>query len=131
MFSTKPTKPNTMITSSTTPQADCRRLRLWIRCKLLDTIFFKNLLEVTTCLHDSLVILALSGESSVARQFECPDEIGMYREPVTRRTKFVSKTKTSRYDFFQKSLEVTSCFHDTKLASSVRVFFVAQRRKMY
>jgi len=40
--------------------------------KLLDTIFLKNLLEVTVYFHDRKLL----------RQFECPDEIGMYREPV-------------------------------------------------
>ena len=33
--------------------------------------------------------------------------------------------------FFKNLLEVTSCLHDTKTVSSVRVFFLAQRRKMY
>ena len=48
--------------------------------------------------------------------------------------KNVSRTSEPKHKFcsiIKNLLEVTSCLHDTKTVSSVRVFFLAQRRKMY
>jgi len=87
-------------------------------------VFLQNLLEVTSCLHDTKTV-------SSVRVFLLAQHRKMYREPVNGSTNFVFNQKLLDKIFSQKSLEVTSCLHDTKTVSSVRVFFVAQRRKMY